>query len=148
MLTIEISALCAGNGFEVAERIGALFDVLVEAQQLQSWPSDAALIALLPGWFVAACAPESTPAEEERYLRWWRELSAERKAEEARSAPWSLSEWLHWIHPEQRPWTRSLVKPDGPDSIRVILSVDGSPSPHGAVDWMLRAAGAHEVIEL
>ena len=123
----------------------ALFALVVAAQAVEPWPTDESLSAQLPRWFVDACATERGAAEEQRRLTAWRRMSHEEKAANARFVRWTVQEWLHWMCPEECPWTSPRVAADGRDRVRVTLEVDGWPSAHGAVDWMLRAAGADDV---
>jgi hypothetical protein len=111
------------------------------------WPELAKWQKELPAWFVLACAPEKTPEEEQVALTHWRSLSPAEQAIADESEPWSLSDWLWWLEPENRTWY--WLGADAVDSRRLVVYVgtDGAPSATGALYWLLKAAGASQVDE-
>jgi len=111
-----------------------------------SWPELDEWRRLLPQWFVDRCAPERSEQEAQEWLRRWRDLTPEQRVRAERVEPWSLADWLHWMQPESRQWFwwHALVGSDG--TLRVQLEVLGWPAPVGALEWLLRAAGADDVL--
>lgn len=110
-----------------------------------AWPDLQDWRELLPSWLVDACAEEESPEESERWLIWWRALDEKERLEAANSRKWSLADWLHWLQPGERQWSwwDSSVAEDG--SLRLVVEVAGWPSPIGALEWLVRAAGAHRI---
>ncbi|TWD73101.1 hypothetical protein FB561_6986 [Kribbella amoyensis] len=109
------------------------------------WPSPARWAAVLPSWFLEACGPETSPAEAEEWLRAWRLLTPDRQLEVEAEEPWTLSDWLHWLQPGERTWYWLGARIRDPRVLVILLDVPGHPSPVGALDWLLKAAGATEV---
>jgi hypothetical protein len=73
-------------------------------------------------------------------------LSAEERASATRARPWTLADWLYWLEPSERQWFWWDALVENSDTLRVVVEVSGWPTPLGALDWLLRAAGAAEVI--
>src|SRR5436305_4029099 len=117
----------------------------VLGQSETDWPSTVSWAELLPDWFVAACTPERSPAEAERWLAWWRTLDPEEKAKAANEQPWTLADWLYWLTPAERQWYWWDATIESDTALRVVVEVPGWPAALGALDWLLRAAGATEV---
>jgi hypothetical protein len=109
------------------------------------WPSVLQWRQLLPAWFVQSSAPEQSRAEAERWLNWWRSLPAEEQAQVTGAQRWTLADWLYWLEPSERQWFWWDAVTESPDMLRVIVEVSGWPAPLGALDWLLRAAGAIDV---
>jgi len=101
---------------------------------------------LLPAWFVERSAPERSREEAERWLAWWRSLPASEQARVAREQDWALADWLYWLEPAERHWFWWDAVIENPEILRVIVEVPGWPVPLGALEWLLRAAGAMEVV--
>jgi hypothetical protein len=101
------------------------------------WPTVEQWRSLLPAWFVAACGPEKSREEAERWLEWWRKLGP---ADRARA------ERLYWVEPSERQWYwwDSAIGLDG--TLRLFVEVCGWPAPLGALDWLLGASGAAEIV--
>jgi hypothetical protein len=111
------------------------------------WPSDERWLDLLPAWFVTASAPEQTPAEVEEFRARWEAMSPEeRRAEAAREKPWAVSDWIFWFHPEDRHWYWWEAEVTSTAGLRIWIEVDAWPAPVGSLEWLLRAAGAREVV--
>jgi hypothetical protein len=94
---------------------------------------------LLPSWFVEQCAPEITKEDVERR----RQLSPELR--EALAKQWSLGGWLYWFEADRREWKWWRALAISPTEARVELVVPGIPFPWGALEWLLRCAGASDV---
>jgi hypothetical protein len=111
------------------------------------WPSDERWLDLLPVWFVAVSAPELTPTEVEEYRTRWEAMSPEeRRAEAAVEKPWAVSDWIFWFDPDDRHWYWWEAEVTGTTGLRIWIEVDTWPAPVGSLEWLLRAAGAREVV--
>lgn len=134
------------RSYEILARVQEVLNLVLD-EIANDWEDVDGWSARLPHWFVDACAPESSREEAEQYLAEWRLMTAEQKSELARTQRWSLGEWLAWMQPSERYWEywNCYVK----DKNTFIMEVKPSdrPYPHGAVDWLLRAAGACRVDE-
>jgi len=64
-----------------------------------------------------------------------------------REKRWSLLNWLHWMQPEERPWVWWDGRVETDSQARISVIVEGWPYPRGALDWLIRAAGALGVDE-
>ena len=138
-IRLDVDASAPGD---VLRRVREVIGVVLERPV--PWPDRGVWGAVLPRWFVAACAPEIT---REEALRQNREILALPPADAAariESEAWSLSEWLYWMHPDERPWSwSSATVREG--SIDVEIDVDDLPVPLGAFEWTFRAAGASSI---
>lgn len=112
----------------------------------QEWPQTEQWVSLLPEWFVAACAPEQSAEEAAQWLARWRALDPAEQARIESEQPWTLSDWLYWLSPSERQWYWWDAATTSDGMLRATVAVDGSPTALGALDWLLRAAGASEVI--
>lgn len=99
----------------------------------------------LPRWFTEACSPEQTEGAVEAWLSWWRDLDPEARALAASERPWTLADWTHWMHPEERQWFWWDARVGDCDSAVVSVEIPGWPPAVGALVWLLRVAGADEV---
>jgi hypothetical protein len=145
MGTVRFVAKCSGNAGEVLSKTKELMTV-VNHNSIPHWPSDVAWRRLLPNWFVARCSPEKSQKEAEEWLAWWKSLSRdEQKKIEATNA-WSLLNWLYWLEPDNRQWYwwDGIVLDH--DTLMVAVEVDSWPFGWGDLSWLLRAAGASQVI--
>ena len=50
--------------------------------------------------------------------------------------------WLFWLLPEERTWYWWDGEVSGPHEVRLWVEVAGGPAPLGALEWLVRAAGA------
>ncbi len=101
--------------------------------------------ALLPSWFVQACAPEESEAERARWLQWWRQLDDADRARAADARTWTLDDWLFWMRPEERQWYWWDSQILAPDHGQVLIKVTDWPTAVGSLVWLLRAGGARNV---
>ena len=94
----------------------------------------------MPAWFSAACAPEMTVAQADGQLARWRANPADHEED-----PWTLANWLYWFEPDMRSWwwDGGVV---GPDALSIEILVQGYPYANGALRWLLRAAGARDIV--
>lgn len=113
----------------------------------RDWPTLSEWGSVLPAWFVSACAQQRSLQEAERWLAWWRTLSPEEQARAESEQPWSLEDWLYWLFPPERQWFwwDAVVRPEV--SLQVTVEVAGWPTALGSLQWLLRAAGADQVIQ-
>lgn len=141
---IEVEVLAEGAVLDVIEKSR---DVLraVLCMTLDEWRLPDAGTARLPEWFVAACAPERPPEVDAQWLVWWRALDLEAKARAADERPWTFADWLHWMHPDERQWFWWDARIDADGTATVVVEVLEWPSATGALEWLLRAAGASSV---
>lgn len=100
----------------------------------------------LPCWFVDRCAPESPAGQRSEWLTWWRNLDPSGRSEAAERQAWSLDDWLFWLQPEERTWYWWDSRIAGPRAVEIILDVPGWPAPTGALSWLLKTAGADDVV--
>ncbi len=110
------------------------------------WPTVEEWRSLLPKWFVAASSPERSREDAERWLAWWRTLGPADQARAESEQRWTLADWLYWMEPFERQWFwwDAEIGTDG--TLRVTVEIPGWPAALGALDWLLRAAGAAEVV--
>jgi len=142
--TIAIVGLCRQDGRQVAERCREVLHAVLNAEvgptpDLDEWHK------CLPRWFTDACAPEMSDAEAQEWLERWQSMTPEEKTAAARAQAWTLADWLHWFQPSERAWRFWDCQADR-SSVRLILEIDAWPVAHEAVDWLLRAAGAQEIV--
>jgi len=103
--------------------------------------------SLLPSWFIAQCAEEKSKEESAQWMDWWRRLPREEQTRAEREKKWSLNSWLYWFQPDERQWFWWDAAVEDPDTVRVIVEVEGLPFPWGALDWLFRASGATGIQE-
>jgi hypothetical protein len=94
---------------------------------------------------VAACGPERSREDAERWLAWWRTLGPVDKARAESKQQWALPDWLYWLMPSERQWFWWDAEVGRDGSLRVTIEVAGWPVALGALGWLLRAAGAVEL---
>jgi hypothetical protein len=98
------------------------------------WPTLDQWRQILPAWFVDACAPERTVEEDAAILDGRFRLSDD--------APWTLSEWLGWLEPDNRQWFWWDSLAEGRDRLRIIVEIADWPTPLGSLRWLVKASGA------
>lgn len=136
---------CPGNAETVLSKTKEVMEIVLR-YRAEDWPSDAEWPSLLPAWFIAASAPERSHEQHERDLEAWKKLSHEKRVEAARTERWSPLEWVFWLHPNERCWWWWDASVRSPNELLVTIVVDGWPYAWGALSWVLRASGGHEVI--
>jgi hypothetical protein len=112
------------------------------------WPTVEEWRSFLPAWFVAACGPEKSGEDAERWLAWWRTLGPADKARVESEQHWALADWLYWLMPSERQWFWWDAEVGRDGTLRVTVEIPGCPTAMGALDWLLCAAGAVEVIHV
>lgn len=141
---VDAVAICDGDAAQVLGRACEVLGIVID-HQLGDWPAIAVWRSLLPGWFIDACAPEMSQEQADAWLAWWKLLPADQQGAASREKGWSLADWLFWLEPDERQWFWWDTQVESPDRLRVTIEVAGWPAPFGALDWLLRAAGATEV---
>lgn len=68
------------------------------------WDNLDPLVQILPPSFVGVCSAPLTVMDENIWICEWRKLSGEEKLRFEEEKGWSASDWLYWLHPEQRTW--------------------------------------------
>jgi hypothetical protein len=103
-----------------------------------------------PDWFVRACAPEVSPARADEERRGRTVLDDEGKLSSQAEQPWTFASWIAWFDSSsglQRSWYWwDGGTTDDSDFWIEAETVEG-PAAVGTLTWMMRAAGAHSVIE-
>lgn len=135
----ELLVACEGNSLEVLQKTT---DVLIQVLEKSSDVDDSIVDweAALPTWFVRKCAPEMQDSEVEKFLR-------TEEGTKTLSEIWTVSGFLYWFLPAMRSWYWSSGTIAGPDKLSIHLIVDGFPFAWGALKFLLRAAGAREIVE-
>lgn len=144
-----LAALSIVSDGEVVAVIARAREVLrgVVASSAEGWDPDEVRLRL-PAWFVAGCAPEKSAEEAQEWLDWWRGLDGDGQAKASRETPWSVEDWLFWLEPDERQWYWWDAVVDDDHSARVFVEIAGWPAALGALEWLLRAAGATTVEEV
>ena len=143
--TVDVRIRSNGNAARVLDGAKQVLLAVLEHAG-PPWPSLEEWRAVLPDWFVEGCAPEMSPAEAEQWLTLWRSLPPEEQARATRERRWALAGWLYWLEPAQREWYWWNATVEEPDSLHVVVQVEGWPAPLGALDWLLRVAGGNEIL--
>jgi hypothetical protein len=142
--TVSVLARGGSDAGEVLDRSRAVLLMVLERSGPQ-WPAAEEWRSLLPPWFVAACGPPVPREETQRWLDWWRALGPADRARAESERPWALEDWLYWLTPPERQWFWwDATAGDG--TLRVTVEVPDWPAALGALDWLLRASGAAEVV--
>jgi hypothetical protein len=142
----EAEVVCASDAEEVLARTKEVFQVILQ-QRPEHWPSLEEWRKLLPNWFVEASGPEQTEAEARAGLERWRSLPPDEQLRELSNERWAIGEFVHWFQPPEREcwWWGAAVR--GPNKLLICLVVEEPTPSHAALDWLLRAAGAVEIID-
>lgn len=140
---MELSVYSADSA-EVLRRCREVLEVVLRYRE-EEWPPLQGWQQELPRWFVLACAPEQSEEEAQEWLAWWKSLPADEQDEVEGRQLWALSDWLVWLQPAGRTSYWLGAEQVGPSRLTVWLDADGSPAPVGALEWLLKAAGATEI---
>jgi hypothetical protein len=142
---VEVYVSTGGSASDLFSRCREVVRAALVEAAGQEWPSVDAWSQKLPGWFVRACAAEESAEEAARWLTWWRGLDDDARVRAARERPWSLPDWLHWLQPDERQWYWWDAIAHGAHEGRVLVEVPAWPTALGALEWLLRVAGADRV---
>lgn len=141
---VEVAVTTSGDSSDLLCRCREVLRAVLEVAG-SGWPPQDVWARRLPDWFVQGCAGEVSAEQDAEWLAWWRGLDGEARARAARERPWSLADWLHWLQPEERQWYWWDGVRQGPHKVLVLVEVPGWPVPLGALEWLLRVAGAEAV---
>lgn len=139
---LETLLVRSGAPGQVLDRAKTLLESVLTGFAAGLGPDDAEWSERLPDWFVAACSPELTGEERERWLAHWRALDRAGKVRAEAELGWTVVDWLYAVGPEQRPWWWWATDEQ---TGMLELMVDGWPAPLASAEWMLLAAGADSV---
>ena len=134
--TTDTSALLA--------RARAVLTVVLDSDR-SDWLDDAHWQRMLPAWFKTACAPDLSEKQATEELARWRALPAEDRQSWQQDKQWSTTNWLYWMHPDNRTWFWWDARAENDRVVRLQVQIDGWPTPTGSLRWLLRAAGATNV---
>jgi hypothetical protein len=143
--TVTLLGLCENDAESVARRASEVLRVVLDFS-FPPWPTQAEWCHHLPDWFVSASAPEMSREEAERWLGKWRAMTAEERVELEQTQRWALADWLHWLKPNERQWELWDCGASDKHIVRLTIQVEAWPIAHGALNWLLRAAGADRVM--
>lgn len=146
MSLFEIDAEASGAARQVLDRSREVLTTILRA--MRSAPAGGkASEPALPQWFLDASGPERSPAEAREWLdELARMPEAERENAEA-AERWSVSDFLYWFEPDQREWWWWGAEVRDEDNVRICLVIREFSVPHEALDWLLRASGAQNVVD-
>jgi hypothetical protein len=142
----EIRAKARSVADDVLERVKDVLSRIILASS-ETWPTSEEWSTILPKWLVLASAHERSPEEAKA---WWdrlRQGRVEDREVALGSQPWSIGEFVHWFLPEQREWWWWGGEMIGDNRLRICLIVEELTPSHGALDWLLQAAGAEDIID-
>ena len=122
--TDKVVVRCPGNAKAVLVGARQVLDAIL-FQDSADWPSDERWRRLLPGWFVAACAPEPPSA--------------------AGDDRWTVSGFTYWFKPEEREWYWWDATLQDASSLEVLVAPSDRPYSAGALKWLFQAVGASSV---
>lgn len=144
-ILLDLNAISSGRSREMLARAREVMKAVL--LNSDPWPDLDVWRHVLPRWFVERSAPEQTKEQAERWLAWWRKLSPQEQAQVSEEESWSLAEWLYWLEPEQRQWYWWDARVVDQDTARIVIDVPDIPTALGALEWLLKAAGAERVAE-
>jgi len=142
--TVRFDVVCPANAELVLDRVKTVLKSVI-MPLTGEWPSFDDWRQMLPEWFIVSCAPEVSQIEAQERIARWQKLSWEDKAKIDREKKWSLSNWLSWMVPDQRPWFWWDEEINDPGRIRLAIEVPDWPFPWRALRWLFIAAGATDV---
>lgn len=146
--TVRFKILCNGNSEIVLNKAkSVLTDVVRNSVHSKKWPGDDEWPGLLPSWFIDRCAKELSEKEAENWLNWWKGLTLEEQKKVEKEEPWSLLDWLYWLHPSRRTWYWWDYEIINQDLCVIDIEVDEWPFPWESLEWLFRASGALSVVE-
>lgn len=139
-LTADLVVLCNGNAPEVLERCKDVLKKVIGSElsyedSVDDWS------ALLPEWFVEACADEISREEADKIL-------ATPEGFAILANRWTVKGFIDWFRPEDRSWFWWNGKVKDSNTLMIQLVVYGFPFAWGALEFLLKASGANEVEEL
>jgi hypothetical protein len=103
---------------------------------------------VLPPWFLHACGPERSHAEEQAWLQRWRAAPPLQQRQLEQQRPWTVADWLYWFDPAsdaERSWRWWDIGVVDHDHFWIDVDVLEDPAALGTLQWLLRAAGATKI---
>ena len=122
---VEVVVRTRTDAQDVLDRCRDVLRPILKTPQ-EDWGIDGLPLVDLPDWFVSDDLVVGAPTASDR---------------------WELSQWLSWLHPEERQWYWWDASARRSDELVVLVEVPGWPYALGALECLLRAAGG-ESIEL
>lgn len=145
MGTITVLARGGSDARRALERCRSVLAVVLDHSGTV-WPTAEEWGRLLLEWFVAASSPELSREDVERWLAWWRTPGPADQARAESERRWALADCLYWMEPAERQWFWWDAELSGDGALRVTVEIPGWLPALGALDWLLRAAGAAEEV--
>lgn len=159
----RIIAVCPGNAPDVLSRSREVLEAVI-ANTRTPWPTLDDRRRILPAWFVKQGKEEELQEEETvrdvawrvfqeqgmpaslAFIRGHQKEFDQLKQEEAEHwhDPWTLSGWIYWFRPEERWWFWWDAQIPDADTLHVEVEAADYGFPSGALEWLLRAAGASQ----
>jgi len=140
---VQFAISCPFGADEVLTKAKDILKIVGDAA-IAGWPFNKNIIVKLPDWFTAACSPEMSPEDAQRWLTWWRSLSPREQRKAELEKGWSLENWLYWMEPDNRQWFWWDAKIIDND-IALAIEVEGWPFPWGSLRWLFLASGASAI---
>jgi hypothetical protein len=103
---------------------------------------------VLPPWFLHACGPERSHAEEQAWLQRWRAAPPHQQRQLEQQRPWAVADWLYWFDPTsdaERSWAWWDSGVVDYDHFWIDVDVLEDSAALGTLQWLLRAAGATKI---
>ncbi|MBZ8182405.1 hypothetical protein [Oscillatoria salina] len=134
---------CPRDANNVLNRCRKVLQIVLR-QSKKNWLSydDEEWRTLLPEWFVAYCAPERTQEEDDQLLERWQKLSPEAQMLFTEEQKWTISEFISWLEPKERPWFWWDAFVESDNVFHLAVEVVDFPFPWDALCWLVRASGA------
>jgi hypothetical protein len=139
--TVRFVAQFQGNAETVLANCKQVLAIVLERSARTNWPTVEEWRALLPIWFVRACAPEQPQEEIEREAAHYRQLAPEERRRLDKQGRWTVGGWVHWLRPDARQWWWWNGAVWESETVAVDVQVDDWPHAVGAIEWLLRACG-------
>ncbi len=143
---VDYCLKCEGKAAKILEKMKEILLILDQTMidedefELVDWKN------ILPEWFVSKCRPEMTEEEKEQYLKWWDNLTEEKKQLQAQKKRiWSLNNWLHEMDSVRREWYWYKEKTISDKEMILTVLVYGHPFADGALKWLAEAAGCMSI---
>jgi hypothetical protein len=143
MGTVRFNVICKNNSEFVLNNVKEVLVTIINKTLKEStWPSDDEWYEILPNWFREKCSDELNEKDAEKWLDWWRSHSPEDQKKIELDMKWSLSNWIYWMHPDNREWYWWDATCIDNDTILVAIEVDSWPFPWGSLSWLFKASDA------
>lgn len=140
---VDFEVKCSENASSVLDNCKEIMRIVLRETEnknlaLEEW------MLILPNWFVKGCSKEMTEEEIAHRVT----LPIEERVRLSEEEGWSLSDWLYWLKPEQRQWYWWNSEIIDSNTFKITVECFGSPFPWGALEWLVKSAGAIEIGEV